>query len=383
MDNLRASAMLLGVLFHVAIGYIPMLENTYVLSDPNKSKVLEILALFSHLFRMPLFMLVAGFFAHYLFTKRQARSFLKNRALRVLLPLVVFMPILSIAMIAVIYQATGTVENKAPMLLFLMENFAPDSEAAPPPISTFHLWFLFNLMLFYITAMLWVRFSPFNISQWVSNASSSNTLWGLLVVVPVIVAISYYAQPIPPLSPPDKLYPQWWSFANYGSFFLLGWLFFARPNLFDKIKKYSFLFIGLSLILYAAVYHFYPSNLPIESVFSPNISAIPTGPKILLSCLQAMIGAYMSYALLLLGKKYLSSENNTMRYFSDASYWVYLSHVPVLMLFQMYLVDSHLDVWVKFTITFASTIVICTLAYQLVVRYTPIGWMLNGRKNRT
>jgi len=69
-----------------------------------------------------------------------------------------------------------------------------------------------------------------------------------------------------------------------------------------------------------------------------------------------------------------------MGYFSDASYWLYLIHVPVAMQVKMYLVDSDLNVWVKFIITSATTIIACTPAYQLAVRYTLIGWMLNGRR---
>lgn len=370
MDNLRAYALILGVFFHASMAYMPMLENTYVLSDPDKSEFLQSLALFSHLFRMPLFMLVAGFFAHYLFVKRQAGGFLKNRSIRVLLPLLVFFPILIAAVIAIIYLATSSVTNKAPMLVFLMENFAPGSNAEPPPMSSMHLWFLFNLMVFYATAMIWIRFSPLNLSQWLCRLHSAQLLFVLLVVVPAIVALGYFTQPIPPLTPPDKFYPQWWSFANYGVFFLLGWVLFAQQSLFDKIQQHSMLFIATSIMLYSLVYYFYPDSVSIESIFKPDSQAVPTLQHLLMAGLQALITTFMTYALLQLGKQYLSLENKLMRYFSDASYWIYLSHVPIVMLAQMYLVDSDLNVWLKFLITALSAIIVCTLTYQLLVRHT-------------
>lgn len=63
MDNLRAFAMLLGVFFHAALAYSPTLSQLWLTADANNAAFVDMLAYFSHSFRMPLFFLIAGFFA--------------------------------------------------------------------------------------------------------------------------------------------------------------------------------------------------------------------------------------------------------------------------------------------------------------------------------
>lgn len=60
-DNLRAFALLLGIFFHSAIAYSLYMNEFWVSADPQKSSILEGVAFFTHLFRMPLFMLIAIF----------------------------------------------------------------------------------------------------------------------------------------------------------------------------------------------------------------------------------------------------------------------------------------------------------------------------------
>ena len=92
MDNLRALAMLLGVVFHASLAYSPMLHFFWLPADNQAAEAIDVFAWFSHLFRMPLFFLIAGFFAIFLIEKRGLKGFLINRTMRVLLPLVLFLP---------------------------------------------------------------------------------------------------------------------------------------------------------------------------------------------------------------------------------------------------------------------------------------------------
>src|SRR5690606_14891326 len=62
LDNLRAMAMTLVILFHASIAYLPISYETWTVANTTNSLGLEAVAYFTHLFRMPLFMFVAGFF---------------------------------------------------------------------------------------------------------------------------------------------------------------------------------------------------------------------------------------------------------------------------------------------------------------------------------
>src|SRR5690625_6010616 len=55
-----------------------------------------------HLFRMVLFMTLAGYFARMVVHRRSAGAFLRDRAKRILLPVVVFAPIMVVMVIATV-----------------------------------------------------------------------------------------------------------------------------------------------------------------------------------------------------------------------------------------------------------------------------------------
>ncbi len=89
LDNVRAIAMLLGLVLHSALTYAKPSQNFWILGDREGSMAMDMSIWFIHLFRMSLFFLIAGYFAKLLVTRRSVGSFLKNRALRILLPFLV------------------------------------------------------------------------------------------------------------------------------------------------------------------------------------------------------------------------------------------------------------------------------------------------------
>ena len=70
LDHLRALAMLAGVLFHAALAFSPLLQPYWPTADRQSWAGIDALAWFSHLLRMPLFFLVAGFFTAALHARR-------------------------------------------------------------------------------------------------------------------------------------------------------------------------------------------------------------------------------------------------------------------------------------------------------------------------
>jgi glucan biosynthesis protein C len=95
LDALRAIMMLLGLVLHSAVTYSPKdYGAAWPLKDPlNTSTLFDILADFIHVFRMPLFFVIAGFFGALLFYDRSPRRMVVNRLQRVVLPGIVFCPI--------------------------------------------------------------------------------------------------------------------------------------------------------------------------------------------------------------------------------------------------------------------------------------------------
>ena len=66
----------------------------------------------------------------------------------------------------------------------------------------------------------------------------------------------------------------------------------------------------------------------------------------------------------------------------DASYWLYLIHLPLAVFIPGLLVATDLSVWSKMLIAFFGTCIIGLLTYDWFVRSTFIGRILNGRRYR-
>ena len=78
----------------------------------------------------------------------------------------------------------------------------------------------------------------------------------------------------------------------------------------------------------------------------------------------------------------LKRENKTVRYISDAAYWLYLAHLPLILAAQVAVRDWSLPATAKFVLICSSVTGVLLVAYHTMVRYTWIGAMLNGPKRR-
>ena len=85
LDALRAIAMLAGVALHGAMAYFPIF--IWPAQDAEQTPLLKRFFEATHGFRMPLFFLISGYFTALLWRKRGLASLIKNRVLRILLPM--------------------------------------------------------------------------------------------------------------------------------------------------------------------------------------------------------------------------------------------------------------------------------------------------------
>ena len=71
-----------------------------------------------------------------------------------------------------------------------------------------------------------------------------------------------------------------------------------------------------------------------------------------------------------------------MRYISDSSYWLYLVHLPLIIVLHAMIRTWELPAFVKLILVCSITSGLLLVNYQLCVRYTPIGTLLNGPRRR-
>lgn len=371
MDNLRALAMLVGVVFHASLAHAAALHNFWLTANEENSAVVDVIAWFSHLFRMPVFFVIAGFFAALLVQKRGMGGLLKNRALRILLPLVIFVPLCLWAVVAGLVHAANTVEHKSAVLNMVAYAMAHPGTPTPPP-TTMHLWFLYNLVFFYL--LTWT-FSYVDLSRVRNYVMQLNPLvFAALFPLLLVPALSTQTFPFPA---PDSFLPQLWSFGFFGVFFVIGYWIYSYENFIEKFQSWWKILLVLSL----AAYGLFCLVAPEEVSLTP--PPLPLWQKIVCGLCEAYVAVWMTLVCLVLGKIYLNSQNKVLRIMSDSSYWIYLIHIPLLFAIQYQLMDKRWSLLVKLFTATGLTLAIGLLTYFALVRWTPVGWMLNGHKPKS
>ena len=133
--------MTLGILLHAALAYL----GGWAFVDPRFTwEWLGLLTDAIHLFRMPAFFVLSGFFGALLWARRGARAMLRNRVERVLLPFVVFVVLLWSAQMFVDGFARDLLDGgEAP----IWHGFGSLWGLGFFPGDTLHLWFLYDLLL--------------------------------------------------------------------------------------------------------------------------------------------------------------------------------------------------------------------------------------------
>jgi len=77
---------------------------------------------------------------------------------------------------------------------------------------------------------------------------------------------------------------------------------------------------------------------------------------------------------------WLSAPSARWRYLSDASYWMYLIHVPIVWGLQAWMLRWPLPWSIKYALILAISGVLLIASYHYLVRSTFLGKFLNGRK---
>lgn len=360
LDNLRALAMLAGVLFHAALAYSPLMHNFWLTADRGHSEWVDAAVWLVHLFRMPLFFAIAGFFAARLVEQRGVGGMLSNRMGRVLLPLVLFWPPVVVSIGWLTERAASSVRNAPPLLELLRQKDLP--WLSP---SLVHLWFLGYLLLFYL--LIWIASTaeckvP---AHWMGAATPAKLI-GLapLILAPVLVSVSA------PTPAPEGLLPQLWALVYYGAFFFFGYALHSRWLCLSELRFGSAALGVASLAAYAAF------------LWLLKAQNRQPGAHLLAAVLQAYISVWMTVWCLRAGQAWLNTPIRWLRYLSDVSYWTYLVHLPVVFAIQFQLLDWNAPWPFKWAVSVLGTSGACVASYQFAVRDTALGRALNGKLRR-
>ena len=365
MDGLRATMMFLGLVLHCAASY----QNSdagfaaWPFRDQQTAPIFSFMVSFIHAWRMPIFMFIGGFFGALLVEKRGSKKFVTNRIARLGIPLVLFLPILlplsvsgfifaNTSKIVVIQQAWGIL-LKTPIQDFF------------PPI-TIHMWFLYYLLIYSFLGYLLLGLTRFIPHSWKPSVFISRILAlpGSSIILSLPIAWALMDLTIPGvLETGVSWIPELTSFMTYGFLYLCGWSLWHRRDLIQKVATLPRIAINLASL---PVLFFWWLHAAFEGAVTTDVgrflTAFLTGWIIWLS-IWGFIGLF---------QKMMSYEIPAVRYFVDASYWIYIFHLPFTIWTPGFIAQSDWGSGPKFFISLTVTTLMGLITYDLFVRNTII-----------
>lgn len=373
LDAVRAGALLLGIVLHSLLPFEP--GGMWLFTDSRSAEWTSETVFTIHLFRMVLFMTLAGYFARMVLHRRGAGAFLRDRAKRILLPVVVFAPIMVVMVIATVIAgvALGLIPEPA--------GAAPEQATGQDPgllavLNPSHLWFLLVLMeaIVITVAVRAVLLRVLGIDRtdaWAEGigAALASPAGLLLAAVPYALGLLVQGVAMFGIIQPETIRPELAPTLTYLGAFLVGWFLHAPEGGMRRATS------GWAWMLPAAI-------VLTIAAFLTGWFALDAGSEMLViaAAVQGLASWAWVFALIGLAGKLFSGGSPAVRYTADSSYWIYILHLPLVMAVGIALAPTGLPILVKLLITWTVSMVILVLSYDLMVRSTWVGAWLNGRR---
>ena len=230
-----------------------------------------------------------------------------------------------------------------------------------------HLWFLWFLCwLVGIFALFgWLaNFIPFPVvPAWLVL---SPVRW--LLLIPLTMIPQLFMGLFGPGFGPDTstgLIPQPHILLYYLCFFGFGALYYEANDTEGRLGRWYWVLLTISTF-----------------ILLPMGTAITATQPIVSGVIQVTYAWAMSFGLIGLFSRFLKHENWTLRYLSDSAYWIYLAHHPLVIAVASWIRPWGAPAFVKFIVVLALALALLLLSYQTLVRYSWLGWLLNGPRTR-
>ena len=363
LDALRAIAMFMGIVLHAALPYVNFNIPDWP-SEKSSSEPITVIFQFIHLWRMPLFFILSGFFSNLLITRHNWAYWWKNRIFRVLFPLIIFSPIMMTTLPWI--WAFGYTQKS---------DFIVSMAGYP-----YHLWFLWHLIIFLVISVIlklyFLIFTKILLSLKANiliNISSNikhyflKFLFYSKIPIPFILCISLlsFGESGTELVANPLL---------SGMYFIFGYQIYNFHNLQNIVKFWKYYFL---LSVFSFIFH----TLIDTKIFNFDFETYPIYwiPFILIKNLNSVF-----YSLFLIGLFELkfSKFNNKIRIFSDSAYWIYLIHLPIVTFITFFMFRYDIPIELKFIISILFSSIISYLSYKFLIRPSYLGLLLNGKKQK-
>ena len=163
-----------------------------------------------------------------------------------------------------------------------------------------------------------------------------------------------------------------------GIFFSSGALYFLLDDRSGRLLRLWWVMLPVALlIVFPPAFEFHTGVFGIADELVDGNLHRPASVVLQVLYVWLMILGCMGMA-----RAFLRVENRLVRYLSDSAYWMYLTHLPLVIVMQSLVAEWDLAIPVKWGLIVAVVIGFLLLTYEYAVRYTWLGSLLNGPRKR-
>ncbi|WP_299207553.1 acyltransferase [uncultured Dokdonia sp.] len=362
LDWWRVISIFLVFLHHIGM---PFNGDDFHIMNETSSKLLDDIMVFFEQFRLPLLFIVSGTGTVFAFSKRNWIQFVKERASRLLIPLIfgVFIIVPPQTYIEHITSYSSFLEFYKNTLNYIEVN---------------HLWFIENL--FYLSVLcipfiLFIKSSKSVLFKTTIATFCSKRLGMVAFVIPLIilkiVSKKYYPEDNTAITNLSTT-------LFYGYFFIAGIVLAGTSNLWSSLKKYrktNLMFSGIAIIVFYG-YYLLPNDI------AATYWDIPTRWNIWYG-VSALVSWTVIITLLGYGQVWLSKPSILLTKLNEAIYPFYILHQTVLIIIGYYILQQSWNIPVKLSVLAITSFVIIVSIYRFVVYPFKFTRFLFGMKKRS
>jgi peptidoglycan/LPS O-acetylase OafA/YrhL len=353
--------------------------------DQARSHLIGGFVLAVHAFRLQAFFVMAGFFAHLVLARRGVLGFVWHRTRRIVLPLALAAAVIVPITQAVFVLGLSRLEEPAAVTVegrvFSLRPYQDSPTVADFFTSGlflrrfiwFHLWFLWYLVIIYVMLLAawplgWVLGRlrwPDRLVRWVLRSPWQPLLLATPTFLLMLPMLTWQADS------PARALPEWRIVFYYAGFFALGWLIYRHRDLLADCGRRWKAYLLAALLVFPCMGWLF--------LHAPLV-ARPPDPAFRLPTLAvySLFTCLMVPGCLGMFQQYFSRPSRGLRYMSDSAYWLYLAHLPLVIYLQIVVADWPGWLLAKAALVNGVALAVLLGSYQLCVRHTWIGAMLNG-----
>ena len=355
VDNLKVALIILVVLVHLAMMYAGMTHGFYYVepaySDMLAFFVLLIFFQFNQAFFMGLFFLIAGYFTPGSFDRKGAQFYLKDRLLRLGIPTLLFMFILSPLAVIGLYRMPEQLTHITTPFTW---------QQYPMLIGIGPMWFAVMLLIFECGYIAW-RMMAKRWAHRVAGTAGVPQFRVILAFILLLALTSYLVRIVLPIGTQVLgSFPTLGYLPQYLSFFLIG-IAAARNNWLRTFpgslgKRGFWLALLATLILF-----------PVASSGGPATVGNGTWQSGVFALWDSAFAVGMCLFLLTLFRRFFDAPGRLSKLLSQHAFTVYVIQIPILVLLAaLALRDVHIEQLLKFGLAAIIGVPLCFFAAYLV-----------------